>query len=156
MNNKSQNGMLPRDQLCREGSVANTPKGTRSSFQTDTSISAGRTAGTRELQRWDAPSGDSSSNGLVDGGLEDSTDSNKPWDQFATNEKKFGVQTDYDEDIYTTAIDRTKSDYKDKVAWADQQARKITETIPVSAHTAEERVMDHTGGPGDGRDEEDK
>lgn len=153
--NKAQNGMLPRDTLQRDKWVTDTPKGTRSSFQTDTSISAGgRLGGARELQRWDA--GGPSSNGLGDGGLEDPSDSKQPWDQFAANKAKFGVETDYDENIYTTSIDRSRPDYKERLARADQLARRIESSAPASAHTAEERVMDHAAGPDDGQDEEDK
>lgn len=152
--NKSQNGMIARDRVHLPRSTTNSPKGNRSSFQTDTGISAGRLGDRRELQRWDA--GSSGSNGLNDGGLEDSVDSKKPWDQFAVNEEKFGVRTDYDENLYTTAIDRSRPDYNDRVARAEKLARKIEGSAPASAHTAEERVMDHVPGPDDGQDEEDK
>lgn len=130
-------------------------KGSRSSFQTDTGISAGRLGDRRELQRWDA-GGSSGSNGLNDGGLEDSTDNNKAWDQFAVNEEKFGVRSDYDENLYTTTIDRSRPDYNDRLARAEKIARKIEGSAPASAHTAEERIMDHVAGPDDGQDEEDK
>ncbi|KAF3765423.1 hypothetical protein M406DRAFT_216237, partial [Cryphonectria parasitica EP155] len=128
--------------------------GSRSGFQTDSSISSGRLGDRRELQRWDA--GDATGNGLVDGGLEDSTDSHKPWDQFAVNEKKFGVQSDYDENLYTTPLDRSRPDYKDAVARADRLARKIEGSNATSAHAAEERMMDHVAQGDDGADEEDK
>lgn len=153
--NKAQNGKLPRDGPQRGEWVADNPKGSRSSFQTDTSISAGgRLGGARELQRWDA--GGPSSNGLGDGGLEDTSDSKQPWDQFAANKAKFGVETDYDENIYTTAIDRSRPDYKEKLARADQLARRIETSAPASAHTAEERIMDYAAGPDDGQTEEDR
>lgn len=153
--NRSQNGtVVAREHLSIPEVIADSPKGNRSSFQTDTGISAGRLGERRELQRWDG--GASDSNGLNDGGLEDSIDSKKPWDQFAVNEEKFGVRTDYDENIYTTAIDRSRPDYNDRVARAEKLARKIEGSAPASAHTAEERVMDHVQGPDDGQDEEDK
>jgi len=153
--NKAQNGMLARDRAQVDEFIADTPKGSRSSFQTDTSISAGsRLGGGRDLQRWDA--GGPSSNGLGDGGLEDTSDSKQPWDQFAANKAKFGVETDYDEAIYTTVIDRTRPDYMEKFARADQLARRIEKSTPASAHTAEERIVDHAAGPDDGQTEEDK
>lgn len=156
--NKAQNGMSPRDRSQWDKSVADTPKGSRSSFQTDTGISAGsRLAGGRDLQRWAPDAGGSSSNGLGDGGLEDTSDSKQPWDQFAANKAKFGVETDYDENIYTTTIDRNRPDYQEKLARAEQLARRIESSAPVSAHTAEERIMDHhAAGPDDGQTEEDK
>lgn len=151
---KAQNGMAARDLFQSNETVTNDPQGTRSSFQTDVNISGGRLGDRRELQPWDG-GGPSSTNGVGVGGLEDSTDGKK-WDQFKVNEQKFGVRTDYHEDFYTTSIDRTRPDYNDKLARADKLARKIEGTAPVSAHTAEERVMDHAAGPDDGQDEEDK
>jgi PAB1-binding protein PBP1 len=39
-------------------------------------------------------------------------DSNGDWDQFAANDKLFGLpMTDFDELSYTTTIDRTGADY---------------------------------------------
>lgn len=152
-NMKSHGGMMIRKPLPHVKSTANPPKGNRSSFQTDTGISGGRLGEKRELQRWDAGG---SSNGGLDGGLEDTKDNNKPWDQFAVNEEKFGVQTDYDESIYTTSIDRSRPDYNQKVARAEKLARRIEGTTANSAHAAEERIVDHVGGADDGMDEEDK
>lgn len=152
-NMKSHNGMVTREHLCNVMPIANFFKGNRAGFQTDTGISGGRLGEKRELQRWDA--GGPSSNGGLDGGLEDAKD-NKPWDQFAVNEEKFGVQTDYDENIYTTSIDRSRPDYNEKVARAEKLARRIEGTAANSAHAAEERVVDHVGGADDGLDEEDK
>lgn len=153
--NKSHNGMVAREHLRSDELTANISKGNRSGFQTDTGISGGRLGDRRELQRWDA--GGPGSNGLLDGGLEDSKDSSKPWDQFAVNEEKFGVQTDYDENIYTTSIDRSRPDYSDRVARAERLARKIEGSTATSAHAAEERIVDHAmGGAEDGLDEEEK
>lgn len=153
--NKSHNGMVTREHLRSDQLSANSPAGNRSGFQTDTGISGGRLGDRRELQRWDA--GGPGSNGLLDGGLEDSKDSSKPWDQFAVNAEKFGVQTDYDENIYTTSIDRSRPDYNERVARAERLARKIEGSTATSAHAAEERVVDHAiGGAEDGLDEEEK
>jgi PAB1-binding protein PBP1 len=38
--------------------------------------------------------------------LEDSGESH--WDQFAVNERKFGYQTGWSEDYYTTKLDKSK------------------------------------------------
>ena len=129
---------------------ADVPSGNRVGFQTDSSISGGRFGEQRELKRWqpDAPED-------VDGSLEKSTD-NRPWDQFAANEEKFGLKTDYDENIYTTAIDRSAPSYKARMANADRLARQIERSAPASSHVAEERVMDYVGGADGGQDEEDK
>lgn len=129
---------------------ADSPQGNRAGFQTDSSISGERFGGQRELKRWvaDGP-------GDVDGSLEKATD-NKPWDQFAANEEKFGLKTDYDENIYTTTIDRSHPSYKTRMAKADQMAREIERSNPVSSHVAEERVMDYSGPADGGLDEEEK
>lgn len=125
-------------------------KGNRAGFQTDSGITGERFGGQRELKRWVAEGP-----GDVDGSLEKSTD-NKPWDQFAANEEKFGLKTDYDENIYTTAIDRSHPSYKTRMAKADQMAREIERSNPASSHVAEERSMDYAGPADGGLDEEEK
>jgi PAB1-binding protein PBP1 len=84
--------------------------------------------------------------------LEDSTG----WDQFAANEQRFGIKTDYDENIYTTAIDKSHPKYKERMAAADKIARDIERSAPTTSHVAEERIMDFAGGRDQGGDEEDK
>ncbi|EGP83104.1 uncharacterized protein MYCGRDRAFT_111497 [Zymoseptoria tritici IPO323] len=120
-----------------------------SSFMTDTQIS-GRDPHmprARELQRWDA--GHESS---IDMSLGDPNDSS--WDQFAANERMYGVQSTYDEDIYTTSINRQNPEYKRRQAEADRIAREIEGSAPANAHVAEERRRD--ANRDDGGDEEDK
>jgi PAB1-binding protein PBP1 len=51
--------------------------------------------------------------------------SNKSWDQFAANEQLFGVKTNFDEDLYTTKLDRNASDYKER----ERRAQKIANEI---------------------------
>jgi PAB1-binding protein PBP1 len=69
-----------------------------------------------------------------------SLDSNgKGWDQFETNERLYGVKTNYDESFYTTTIDKSHPDYKKRVAEADRIAREIEGTTAMNAHVAEER-----------------
>ena len=90
-------------------------------------------------------------------GLDDSlekTNTSGQWDQFAANERLFGLRTDYDENIYTTTIDKSHPQYKERMAAAERKAREIERSAPVTAHVAEERIMDFQGG--DDRDEEDK
>lgn len=48
------------------------------------------------------------------------------WDQFATNEKLFGVTTSFNEDEYTTKLDRSAKDYKEKEKRAEKIAAEIT------------------------------
>lgn len=78
------------------------------------------------------------------------------WDQFAENEKRFGVTTDYDENIYTTAIDKSHPQYKQRLAEADRKAREIERSVTTNSHVAEERIADNFGGNDNGLDEEDK
>jgi PAB1-binding protein PBP1 len=47
------------------------------------------------------------------------------WDQFETNKKMFGVTTSFDEDLYTTKIDRTAADFKEKERKAQALADEI-------------------------------
>lgn len=89
----------------------------------------------------------------IDGSLEKS--SGGAWDQFAENERLFGLKTDYDENIYTTSIDKSHPQYKERLAAAERKAREIERSAPTTSHVAEERVMDFVGGD-DQRDEEDK
>ena len=69
-----------------------------------------------------------------------SLDSNgKGWDQFETNERLYGLKTNYDESFYTTTIDKSHPDYKKRAAEADRIAREIEGTSTMNAHVAEER-----------------
>ena len=47
------------------------------------------------------------------------------WDQFAANEKLFGVKAGFDEEAYTTKLDRTAPDYKEKEKRALALANEI-------------------------------
>ncbi|KAK0613624.1 hypothetical protein B0T14DRAFT_282548 [Immersiella caudata] len=125
------------------------PNGNRAGFKTDTSISNNRLGAERELKRW-VPD----SNPDNDFSLEQPS-GKKPWDQFAVNQQLFGVQTTYDEDIYTTSIDKSHPDYHKRVNFADRKAREIERSTAATSHVAEERVMDFVGGE-DHRDEEEK
>ncbi|GJD02113.1 LsmAD domain-containing protein [Colletotrichum higginsianum] len=106
----------------------------------------------RTLQPWVPDSGDG-----IDGSLEKSSSSGGTWDQFAENERLFGLKTDYDENIYTTTIDKSHPQYRERMAAADRKAREIERSLATTAHVAEERVMDFVSGGGDDRggDEED-
>lgn len=102
------------------------------------------------MKPWVPDAGDTFSEGL-----EKSTSSG-PWDQFAANEKLFGLQTDYDENMYTTAIDKSHPQYRERMAAADKKAREIERSTAATAHVAEERVMDFGGGDDRNGDEEEK
>lgn len=78
------------------------------------------------------------------------------WDQFAENKRLFNITTDYDENIYTTTIDKNHPQYKQRLAEADRKAREIERSVATNSHVAEERVTDNLTGDNNGLDEEDK
>lgn len=131
--------------------VSDPPKGNRSGFRTDTSISNSRHGTEKVLKPWVPDAADTFSEGL------EKPSASGAWDQFAANEELFGLQTDYDENMYTTAIDRSHPQYRERMAAADRKAREIERSTAATSHVAEERVMDFTSG-GDDRngDEEEK
>ncbi|THW62436.1 hypothetical protein D6D25_02297 [Aureobasidium pullulans] len=104
-------------------------------FRTDVEISGNLNIRERELQPWQ-PSADTA----IDMSLEDSTRPGE-WDQFAANEALYNVRSDYDENLYTTAINRSDPDYRRKAAEAERIAREIERSAPVNSHVAEERRM---------------
>ena len=92
----------------------------------------------------------------LDGSLEKSNSSG-PWDQFAENERLFGLKTDYDENMYTTVINKSHPQYRERKAIADKKAMEIERSVASTAHVAEERVMDYVAGQQRGdENEEDK
>ncbi|KAG9236220.1 hypothetical protein BJ875DRAFT_372587 [Amylocarpus encephaloides] len=135
------------------GGLGKTQNGNAASFRTDAAISGSKAQGERVLQKFvfDAPE-DS------DGSLESSrTKSHGPaWDQFAENERRFGLKTDYDENIYTTAIDRSHPQYKQRAADADRKAREIEQSVTTNSHVAEERIIDNLARASNGLNEEEK
>ncbi len=68
-------------------------------------------------------------------------DGGQGWDQFETNARLYGVQTDYDESFYTTTIDKTNPQYKQIEAKAERIAREIEGSSAMNAHVAEERSL---------------
>jgi PAB1-binding protein PBP1 len=129
-----------------------TDSGNASSFRTDSAISGSTNQGHRVLEKWvpDAPE-------EIDGSLESTrTRSTGHWDQFAENERLFNIKTDYDENIYTTPIDKRHPQYKQRAAEADRKAREIEGSLATNSHVAEERITDNVRGDDTGGDEEDK
>ncbi|KAH6646723.1 hypothetical protein BKA67DRAFT_524970 [Truncatella angustata] len=118
-------------------------------FRTDTAISGNRTGQERVLQRWqpDAPDTEDHSLEKASGG--------GSWDQFKANEKLFGLKTDYNENFYTTQIDKSHPKYRERIVAAERTAKQIESSVASTSHVAEERVMDFVGGADNG-DEEDK
>ncbi|KAJ1878257.1 poly(A)-binding protein binding protein [Coemansia sp. RSA 486] len=107
-------------------------------FKTDTDISrTGGQGSERELHRW-VPD-DGVDMGGLESGFEGSAKAGESWDQFATNEKLFGLTTDFDEEIYTTKLDRTRADYKEREREAIRIAQEIQNAPYLNSHVAEER-----------------
>lgn len=148
---RGQNGER-NSQLLLDKSNHDSYLGSRGGFRTDAAISNSRLGAERTLQPWMPDSTDG-----MDEGLESSSNKNNaPWDQFAENERRFGIKTDYDENIYTTAIDKSHPQYRERMAAAEKKAREISGSQAATAHVAEERIMDYAGGDDRGGDEEDK
>ncbi|GJE88624.1 PAB1-binding protein-like protein [Phanerochaete sordida] len=134
------------------------------SFKTDVDISkANSLIRERPLQAWadDIPDGATASgtggryvnNDDLTFGPGASTGGNQ-WDQFAANEKLFGVKANFDEEAYTTKLDRNAPDFKEKEKKAQQLAAEIMSGTSANTHIAEERKMDFVGE--NGTNEEDR
>jgi len=105
-----------------------------SRFRTDADISRGFAGRERDLQRWEA--GPDANVGLS---LEPTNGQSSSWDQFEVNERLYGLKTNYDENMYTTAIDKSHPDYHKRAIAADRIAREIESSSTSNAHVAEER-----------------
>jgi PAB1-binding protein PBP1 len=60
------------------------------------------------------------------------------WDQFRANEELFNVQAKFDENLYTTELDKSAID-RAKIKEAERIAREIESTLSSNIHVAEER-----------------
>ena len=120
-------------------------EGSSGGFRTDTDISGNTAMPERDLQRWE-PSDTTDASLSLEA-------SSGPWDQFQANEQRFGLKSDYDENIYTTRIDRSKPDYRQREAEARRIAQEIEGSSTNNIHTMEERGMNDED---DGLNEEEK
>ena len=75
------------------------------------------------------------------------------WDQFEANEQRFGLKSDYDENIYTTRIDKSDPLYTMREAEAARIAREIEGGTTTNSHVREERGISQVD---DGLDEEER
>lgn len=124
--------VIPHNQFVRISAVEvdNFPT---TGFATDSAIGALSGKGQeRELVAW-VPD---DSVPLVLGGLEGA---HEDWDQFAVNRQKFDVKSTWDENIYTTPLNVSDPNYKEKAAAAAKLAREIEGKTSSNAHIAEER-----------------
>lgn len=102
-------------------------------FQTDSQIS-GQGYRERELTAWQAPTDDESS-ALDQFALNNKADK---WDQFAANQEQFGIKNTFDENLYTTELDKTKFT-KEQREHAERMAREIERKTSDNIHVAQER-----------------
>jgi hypothetical protein len=116
-------------------------------FLTDADISGNMAIRERNLQKW-VPSEIDPSMSL------ESTGRSTDWDQFSTNERLFGVKSNYDETFYTTTINKSDPQYAQRAARAEKIAREIEASSALNSHVREERGG-HAAAD-EGGDEEDK
>lgn len=123
---------------------------------TDTEISKGRAGGNRDLvaagSAWTTSAGGKTRAEGLAGALDDKrkgfgTANNNPsglsgsigqWDQFKANQELFNVNASYDENLYTTELDKSQIDAR-KIAEAERIAKEIETTTSSNLHVAEER-----------------
>ncbi|KAF8554378.1 hypothetical protein OG21DRAFT_1412629 [Imleria badia] len=117
-------------------------------FRTDTDISKGKVSRERDLQAWqhsDSPASPGAPTAHHDGPGDEVTfgpGADNSWDQFAVNEQKFGVTTTFDEEVYTTKLDRSAADFKERERKAQRIASEIMGSTTNNPHIAEERNLD--------------
>lgn len=121
------------------------------SFATDAEISRGASGVGRQLQRFDQFSESQSASHVAPGSnpisldeqtfgdLAHSQRSTNDWDQFKVNKDKFGVTTTFDENEYTTEIDRKGPDYEQRERQAARIASEIEASTSDNVHIREER-----------------
>ena len=123
-------------------------------FRTDAAISGIRFQSERALKPWVADESIETDMSLESSRNKSSTGGT--WNQFEVNERLFGLTTDYDENFYTTTIDKSHPDYIKRCAEADRKAREIEGSVANNSHVAEERIVDNLAVDDSGITEEDK
>ncbi|KAI8979755.1 hypothetical protein BDF20DRAFT_529710 [Mycotypha africana] len=123
----------------------------RNTFKTDTDISGKIDIKERELHKWFP--GDDSEGMLLEedapatvSGIGLSLEAEVgakggSWDQFSANEKLFGLKTDFNEELYTTPLNRNAPDFKDREKRATQIANEIQNSTTNNVHMLEERGL---------------
>jgi PAB1-binding protein PBP1 len=102
-------------------------------FKTDTDISQKAPRRERELQAWQADLSPPvvTSAGPIHGHHNDDitfgagSSGHAGWNQFTANEKLFGVKTGFDEELYTTKLDRSGADFAEREKRAQALANEI-------------------------------
>jgi PAB1-binding protein PBP1 len=90
----------------------------------------------RELQPWIPDKDEAKMEGLSSAAGANQPGGGK-WDQFEVNQRQFGVETTFDEDLYTTKLDRNNAGISEKDA--ARIAKEIEGRKTNNPHLAEER-----------------
>jgi hypothetical protein len=118
----------------------------RDDWNTDAEIAAraastGSGGGARELLPFEQvvalPGDNNVHQGVTFGDLEASVV--PEWDQFALNKEKFGVNSTFKEELYTTKLDRSAPDFDEKLRKAEEIAQQIRRAETTNIHLKEER-----------------
>eukprot|EP00871_Galdieria_phlegrea_P001529 jgi/Galph1/2377/GphlegSOOS_G1071.1 len=111
------------------------------SFHTDAEIASrrGKNSGSRQLQPFEefVSLDTETTDGVTFGELDAASVSE--WDQFTLNREKFGVNSTFSEDLYTTKLDRSTPDFEDRAKKAEELANQIRKTATSNIHLKEER-----------------
>jgi PAB1-binding protein PBP1 len=105
-------------------------------FKTDTDISQKTPRRERELQTWQADipplgapvgptHGQHTGHHTDDITFGTGSSGHAGWNQFTANEKLFGVKTGFDEELYTTKLDRSGADFAEREKRAQALANEI-------------------------------
>lgn len=117
----------------------------KTDFKTDSQISASSGPRERVLERWQ-PSADEDPAGALLGLEDDRSKQGNKWDQFEANERMFGIKSEFKEELYTTKLDRSHSEFKEREEAAARLAREIEANTSGNAHMREERgIVDDSG-----------
>ena len=118
------------------------------SFQTDTEISGSQTTAGHSLvaagSAWTSPTTTAASSSSHNNGNKTTTTTTGlqgnigGWDQFKANEELFNVTAGFDENVYTTALDKSSLP-SHQIRQAEQMAREIETAVTSNMHVAEER-----------------
>lgn len=139
-NNASIGGALEDFSLEGGNSKNNNPYSRMNHRDTNNAQSGGAGAGGSNSRGglFKSSNAPSSSTNPAAGGLNSSSATINDWDQFSANEKKFGIKATFDEDLYTTSLDKSNIDTKKQME-AERLAREIEGTATANIHLAEER-----------------
>lgn len=90
--------------------------------------------------------------------LENDPNFGREWNQFAENERLFGIKTSFDENQYTIPIDRNSLDYQIKLKEAERIAHEISKSnlFRDDFHSREERIVNHIKDDSGIKDEDDQ